>query len=64
MAKYIVNTNAQPTGEREVHNEDICDNLPDEENRMYLGHYDSCEPAVEKASEIYLNSDGCKYCCR
>ncbi len=63
MARYIVNTNAQPTGEHEVHNEDICNYLPEEENRKYLGNFDWCQPAVDKAKETYPNSDGCAHCC-
>jgi hypothetical protein len=35
MAKYCVNTNAQPNGDHEVHKYS-CERLPAEENRKYL----------------------------
>jgi len=62
MACYIVNRNAQPTGEHEVHNEN-CSRLPDLENQVPLGSHDSCGPAVAKANSLYDKVDGCAYCC-
>ncbi|MDR6338722.1 hypothetical protein HNQ91_001773 [Filimonas zeae] len=59
--KYYVSTNAQPTGEHEVHNES-CPFLPKPENRVYLGDFSTCQDAVAKASSYYSNVDGCKVC--
>ena len=61
MANYYVNTNAQLTGEHEVHKEG-CSWFPNKENAKYLGFYPSCHQAVEKAKEYYSNVDGCKHC--
>ena len=62
MARYYVNTNAQSTGEHEVHREG-CSFLPLKENRVYLGEYKSCAPAVKEAAKRYQKVDGCFYCC-
>jgi hypothetical protein len=62
MARYCVNKNAQSTGEHEVHNEDICHELPSPENRQYLGEFSNCRDAVNKARQYYNNCDGCKFC--
>jgi hypothetical protein len=61
MANYYVNKNAQSTGEHEVHKAG-CSYMPS--NRLYLGDFSSCAPAVRKAKETYPNSDGCAYCCK
>ena len=61
--KYYVNKNAQSNGDHEVHRED-CSYLPDVSNRIYLGDYSSCQPAVSKAKEYYRDVDGCYYCCK
>lgn len=62
MTCYIVNRNAQSTGEHEVHTEN-CTRLPDLDHQVPLGSHDSCGPAVTKAKSIYANVDGCAYCC-
>lgn len=59
--RYYVNQNAQTTGEHEVHTA-TCSWLPNENNRIYLGDFPSCRPAVEKAKEFFDNVDGCKHC--
>jgi len=62
MAKYYVNTNAQDNGDHEVH-KDGCEWLPDEENRKYLGDFENCFNAVQKAREYYpATADGCRHC--
>lgn len=61
MDRYLVNDEAQPTGEHEVHVEN-CENGPIESNRTYLGYFSNCGDAVEKAKEHYDNVDGCKHC--
>ncbi|MBN4047346.1 hypothetical protein JYU05_02275 [bacterium AH-315-P13] len=61
MANYYVNKNAQSNGDHEVHKHG-CSFMPEVENRIYLGDYDNCEDAVEKAKETYSKSNGCYYC--
>ncbi len=63
MARYYVNRNAQANGDHEVH-ELGCVHMPNEDNRTYLGEFDSCGPAKRKAQGIYPTADGCFYCCR
>lgn len=63
MAYYYVNKNAQAGGEHEVHNLS-CDHLPYEQNRIYLGNFDDCKPAVREAAKYFTNVDGCYYCSR
>lgn len=61
--KYYVNVNSQQNGDHEVHTLG-CSFLPDPENRIYLGEFNSCSPAVRKAKQRYSKSDGCYYCSR
>lgn len=63
MANYYVNKNAQPSGEHEVHTSS-CSYLPDAENRIFLGSFDTCAEAIREAKKYYTNVDGCYYCCR
>ncbi len=64
MSKYYVNKNAQDNGDHEVHTNG-CNWMPDPENRIYLGDFTSCEPAVAEAKrEHYSQSNGCYYCSR
>jgi len=60
---YYVNDSAQSNGDHEVHQSD-CSYLPDQENRTYLGTFDSCGPAVKAAKAIYPQSNGCYWCSR
>ena len=62
MKRYLVNKQAQPTGEHEVHHEH-CDHLPELNNRLDLGYFNNCQAAVEEARKHYSNVDGCYYCC-
>lgn len=62
MEYYYVNKNAQPTGEHEVHTS-TCHRLPDENNRLFLGCFTTCEEALREARKHYPNVDGCYYCC-
>ena len=61
MARYYVNKNSQANGDHEVHQE-RCSFLPAPENRLYLGDFISCEPAVREAKKTYPQSNGCYYC--
>lgn len=61
MAYYYVNKNQQSNGDHEVHKTG-CSYMPNQDNRLYLGDYSSCGPAVQKAKEYYPKSNGCYYC--
>lgn len=65
MSHYIVNKNAQDSGEHEIHNEDSCAHLPNFENRISTGYFNRCEDAVVAAKERWPDSkfDGCMHCC-
>lgn len=64
MARYIVNKNEQANGDHEVHRDDgSCGHMPDTGNRLYIGDFTSCAPAVTKAKQTYPQSNGCYYCC-
>ena len=63
MAQYIVNRNAQPNGDHEVHNlNGTCYRLPNPENRVALGEHYSCTSAVQAARRHYTQVNGCAYC--
>ncbi len=65
MANYCVNKIAQTTsGDHEVHNLEECSHLPDSGNRIKLGSFNSCGPAVTAAKKIYPQSNGCYHCSR
>jgi len=61
--RYYVNQNGQPNGDHEVH-VSTCAYLPAEHNRLYLGVFDSCAPAVREAKRYYPQSNGCAKCSR
>lgn len=61
MAAYYVNKNVQDNGDHEVHTTG-CAWLPAKENRIYLGDFNSCGPAVTAAKEYYSQVNGCDYC--
>ncbi|MFG0252404.1 MAG: hypothetical protein ACF8NJ_05965 [Phycisphaerales bacterium JB038] len=63
MPSYYVNKNAQANGDHEVHRTG-CSYLPERENRVYRGEFQSCGPAVRKAREHYQQVNGCYYCSR
>lgn len=62
MPRYYVNKNAQANGDHEVHATG-CSWLPAVENRIYLGEFNSCSPAVRDAKKHYSQVNGCYYCC-
>lgn len=62
MAYHYVNKNAQANGDHEVHVSG-CSFMPLQENRIYLGDFASCGPAVTEAKKHYAQSNGCYYCC-
>ena len=61
MERYYVNTNAQSTGEHEVH-KDGCHKMPELQNRIYLGYFSDAKEAVSEARRYFSNVDGCYYC--
>ncbi len=61
MPHYYVNRKAQSNGDHEVHTAS-CNYLPNEENKLYLGVFDTCGPAVREAKKTYSQSNGCYYC--
>lgn len=61
--RYYVNKNAQADGDHEVHTAG-CSFLPEEANRLYLGEFSSCSPAVTEARKHYRQVNGCFYCSR
>jgi hypothetical protein len=61
MGLYYVNKNAQANGDHEVHTTG-CSYMPDRENRIYLGDFATCGPAVTEAKKRYARSNGCYYC--
>lgn len=60
--RYYVNKSAQANGDHEVHTAS-CRWLPKVENRIELGEFGSCEPAVVAAKMYYPQSNGCVHCC-
>ncbi len=62
MSRYYVNKNAQNNGDHEVHTATGCPTPADEENRLYLGNFDSCHDAVVEAKKHYPQSNGCANC--
>ncbi len=61
MARYYVSKNAQSNGDHEVHKSD-CSFLPETENRIYLGDFVWCSPAVAEARTYFRQVNGCFYC--
>jgi hypothetical protein len=61
---YIVNTNAQPNGDYDVHDEaSTLGCLPDAANRESLGYYFTCSDAVDEADiRGYRPVNGCARC--
>lgn len=63
MPHYIVDRNAQSSGDHEVHRTDTCTRLPFEENQIQLGWFEGCQPAVDTAKrQGYVTANGCNFC--
>lgn len=62
MDRYLVNANAQPNGDHEVHKEG-CRTGPSPNNAIWLGSFPSCREAVVEARQTYPMADGCANCC-
>ena len=63
MALYYVNKNAQSNRDHEVHTTG-CSWLPEIDNRIDLGDFISCRPAVAKAKDHANKVNGCIYCAK
>ena len=62
MEYYLVNRQAQPNGDHEVHRLG-CQYLPLEVNRDYLGYFSNCHDAVREArNRGYRQVNGCYWC--
>ena len=61
MSSYYVNRNTQLNGDHEVHTTG-CSWLPNRDNRIYLGEFSSCYPAVTAAKRHFSQVNGCYYC--
>ena len=61
MPYYYVNKNQQANGDHEVH-DGGCSWLPKSENRIYLGNFTTCGPAVTEARKYYGQVNGCAHC--
>ncbi len=66
MPNYIVNSNAQPNGDHEVHvspqQHNSC-TYPALANRVHLGHFANCHGAVmEAVTRGYRTANGCYWC--
>jgi hypothetical protein len=70
MARYILNSNQQGSrsgGHYELHNVSTCGHLPDPDNQLPVGYFETCGPAKAEAKRRYPDKaskiDGCYYCC-
>jgi hypothetical protein len=61
MHSFYVNKSGLPNGDHDVHLE-TCEFVPLPENRLYLGEFEDCDGAVEKAKEYFPPSVGCQLC--
>ena len=65
MPNYIVNANAQPNGDNEVHvypqQHSSC-SYPAPANQVHLGEFTSCFGAVAAARTRGYKANGCYYC--
>lgn len=68
--RYFMNAHQQSSGDYEVHNEN-CSFGKLVKDKLELGNYLQCQPAVERAIALYCNEvqqkegqiNGCYYCC-
>ncbi|PTU29143.1 hypothetical protein CJD38_17495 [Stenotrophobium rhamnosiphilum] len=66
MPGFIINRNAQPNGDHEVHNVSTgCSFMPSAESQINLGVYSACHEAVSNAKQQWPSHriNGCYYCC-
>lgn len=66
MPRFIINKNAQPNGDHEVHNASTgCAHMPLPASQIDLGQHTTCHGAVAYAKRQWPGKriDGCFYCC-
>ena len=61
MPDYYVNQRKDDDGHNEVHTS-YCHLFSIIQNKEYLGHYDTCVPAVAEAKRLGYNANGCIHC--
>jgi hypothetical protein len=61
--RYYLNKLAQPNGDHEVH-QATCLFIPNKENRIDLGEFNSCIEAIVKAQTLFTKSNGCFFCAK
>jgi hypothetical protein len=65
MYRFVINTNAQPNGDHEVHNATTgCSYMPHTQNQVDLGYHPNCQAAVAEAKRRWPTSriNGCYWC--
>lgn len=62
MNRYYVNDTEQENGDHEVH-KDNCFYLLLIENKTDLGYHYNFDTAADNAKNIYIQTNGCFYCC-
>ena len=62
---YYVNDDQtrNPGLHHEVHTEAHANELKIK-SKTYVGYFNNAKDAVKKAKEIYIDADGCYYCCK
>ena len=63
MARYFVSAKTNGNGTHEVHAAK-CGHPATNGYRIHLGDFKDCRDAVEAAKEHYVDSEGCRLCCR
>jgi len=59
--RFYANKQKEKNGEHEIHT-GTCLFLPQNENRIDLGEYNSCIKAIDKAKEHFKKVNGCVFC--
>jgi hypothetical protein len=65
MPNFIINSNAQSSGDHEVHNTTTgCSYMPAASSQIDLGYHPNCQSAVADAKRRWSNNriNGCYYC--
>jgi hypothetical protein len=61
VAKYYVVIRPQTDENHAVHKED-CPFLPENEKRIYLGMFGSCEEAIREGKRHFPRTNHCRFC--
>ncbi len=59
--KYWVAKRPGNNEDHAVHKED-CPFLPDDDKRIYLGEFSSCEDAIREGHRYFGSTNGCIFC--